>query len=292
MKLSIVIPTYNRAKVFPRAVKSVTKQTYTNWELIIVDDGSTDDTQTVVGRLQTKDRRIRYLRLPANRGFYAARNRGVEKASGDWVCFLDSDDEYLPGALAAITDELDKVDKKIGVAQFMLVAHSKTGKEEKLGFRCRDANWDYYQPTYEEIVLKKDLKQDMHRCVRRKVAQKCPYSEANPGLENLHYANLAKAGVQFLYVNRPVVWIHQDEFSHNQVRFKKWPRKFARAYAELIMKHSIVFQKQKQHLFDHQVRIMRCYLVACDPRFLWWAGRAFFNQPQKFVDGIKRALKM
>ena len=91
--VTVIIPTYNRADLLPRAVSSVLNQTYAALELLIVDDGSTDGTAEVVKRFQ--DPRVRFLRLDQNQGQCAAMNAGIEAARGDWVCFLDSDDEYL-----------------------------------------------------------------------------------------------------------------------------------------------------------------------------------------------------
>jgi glycosyltransferase involved in cell wall biosynthesis len=100
---SIVIPTYNRAGTIPRAVGSCLAQTFGDFEVIVVDDGSQDDTGRVVGAIG--DGRIRYLRT-ANAGAAAARNTGAAAAAGSYLCFLDSDDEFLPGKLRAFHDAI------------------------------------------------------------------------------------------------------------------------------------------------------------------------------------------
>jgi hypothetical protein len=97
--VSVVIPAYNRAAVVPRAIDSVRRQRYPRWEIVVVDDASRDDTAAVVER--SGDSRIRCVRHPVNRGCPAARNTGVEAATGEVVAFLDSDDEWLPGHLAS-----------------------------------------------------------------------------------------------------------------------------------------------------------------------------------------------
>ncbi|WP_092066134.1 glycosyltransferase family 2 protein [Desulfonauticus submarinus] len=96
MLVSVIIPTYNRASFLKDAVLSVLEQTYTNLELIIVDDGSTDDTSSVVSRI--KDKRLRYF-YQENKGVAAARNFGLSLAKGDIISFLDSDDYWLPTKL-------------------------------------------------------------------------------------------------------------------------------------------------------------------------------------------------
>lgn len=96
-KISVVIPTYNRSALIERAVKSVAQQTYENLEIIVVDDGSEDDTEAVVNSI--KDNRIRYIKLPVNSGAANARNMGVEYATGSLVAFQDSDDYWKPQKL-------------------------------------------------------------------------------------------------------------------------------------------------------------------------------------------------
>ena len=95
--VSIVTPTYNRSDFLPEAIDSVLGQTYENFELIIVDDGSTDDTQALVESYQ-KDPRIRYF-YQANQGQSVARNRGIAESKGEFICFLDSDNAWLPQKL-------------------------------------------------------------------------------------------------------------------------------------------------------------------------------------------------
>lgn len=96
MPISVVIPTHNRSKCIARAVDSVFAQTYGNYEIIIVDDGSMDDTRDV---LQEKyGDRIRYMYQP-NKGPAAARNRGIQEARYELIAFLDSDDSWLPRKL-------------------------------------------------------------------------------------------------------------------------------------------------------------------------------------------------
>ena len=94
-RVSVVIPTYNRAGTVGRAIASALAQTDQDREIIVVDDGSTDATAAVVARLGDA---VRYVRQE-NRGVAAARNRGIREARGAYVAFLDSDDEWLPEKL-------------------------------------------------------------------------------------------------------------------------------------------------------------------------------------------------
>ena len=92
---SVVIPTFNRRILLERAINSVIKQTLKDFELIIIDDGSTDDTSLFLDRLKSKYKGFPFFVIQQkNKGVSAARNAGIIKARGDWVAFLDSDDEW------------------------------------------------------------------------------------------------------------------------------------------------------------------------------------------------------
>ena len=95
--VSVIIPTYNRAEKLHKSISSVLAQTYTDFELLIIDDGSTDHTDEVVNSFA--DTRIRYVKMPQNGGASAARNEGIRLAEGTWVAFHDSDDVWRPEKL-------------------------------------------------------------------------------------------------------------------------------------------------------------------------------------------------
>lgn len=98
--ISVILPSFNRGSVLPRAIESVLAQTESNLELIVVDDGSCDDTQALIAGIE--DPRIRSVRGDRNRGANWARNRGIERARASLVSFLDSDDVYLPNKVEAV----------------------------------------------------------------------------------------------------------------------------------------------------------------------------------------------
>jgi glycosyltransferase involved in cell wall biosynthesis len=96
-RVSVIIPTYNRAILLPRAIQSVLEQDFGDFELVIIDDGSMDETWQVMA--QFPDPRIRYIRLEKNQGIGFARGEGVRQSRGELVAFNDSDDVWLPGKL-------------------------------------------------------------------------------------------------------------------------------------------------------------------------------------------------
>ena len=101
--VSVIIPTYNRAHLIGRAIQSVLNQTYKDFEIIVVDDGSTDSTEKAVREFQEQGKRIKYIRHNKNKGGSAARNTGIKAAKGEYIAFLDDDDEWLR----------DKIEKQV-----------------------------------------------------------------------------------------------------------------------------------------------------------------------------------
>jgi glycosyltransferase involved in cell wall biosynthesis len=109
-RISVILPTYNRAHMLARAIDSVLRQAWQDFELLVIDDGSTDETPQLMQSRYGDDRRIRYLRRPVNGGPAAARNTGLEVARGALIAFQDSDDEWLHERLSALLAPFDADD--------------------------------------------------------------------------------------------------------------------------------------------------------------------------------------
>ncbi|MHC0444406.1 glycosyltransferase family 2 protein [Flavobacterium sp. 3-218] len=97
--VSIIVPTYNTEKFIRSTIDSVQNQTYTNWEMILADDASTDQTVAIIEEFAEKDNRIKLFKLPENRGNGFARNAALEKATGKYIAYLDADDLWFPEKL-------------------------------------------------------------------------------------------------------------------------------------------------------------------------------------------------
>ena len=117
--VSIIMPSYRTAKYIAESISSVQRQTYTNWELIIVDDCSPDNTDEVIAPFLS-DKRIRYLKNKVNSGAAVSRNRALREARGRWIAFLDSDDLWMP----------DKLEKQISFMKQRGYHFSYTNYEE------------------------------------------------------------------------------------------------------------------------------------------------------------------
>jgi len=112
-EVSVIIPTYNRAHLIKRGIQSVLNQTYQNFEIIVVDDGSTDNTEEEVKNFNNK--KIRYIRVNENKGAASARNTAIKVAQGDYIAFQDSDDEWFPNKLERQMEVFKNASPKVGV---------------------------------------------------------------------------------------------------------------------------------------------------------------------------------
>lgn len=127
---SVILPTYNRGHLMAVAIESVRNQKFEEWELIIVDDGSTDNTRALVQRFQQQDPRIKYL-FQENAERSVARNNGIAQARGKYICFIDSDDYYLPEYLLAFKKIILKNKEPKGLL-FCNISFEYDGKIEPL----------------------------------------------------------------------------------------------------------------------------------------------------------------
>lgn len=118
-RISVIMPVFNRAGLVAQAIDSVLSQRFTDFELLVVDDGSTDGTADVVSGVA--DARVRLIRQGSNRGSNAARNAGIAAAHGAILCFLDSDDLYLPGKLEMVVRRFADQEVDVLVDSFVRV---------------------------------------------------------------------------------------------------------------------------------------------------------------------------
>lgn len=106
-KISILMAVYNAVPYLRESIESIRRQTFKEWELIAIDDASTDDSRAILSNYAEADPRIRLISLPHNGGQGKARNEGLRQAQGDYICFVDSDDSLAPDALQKIVDRFE-----------------------------------------------------------------------------------------------------------------------------------------------------------------------------------------
>lgn len=223
--VSVIIPSYNREKLIEKSIKSVLNQSYKNIEIIVVDDNSSDNTESVVKSLQDKYEFIKYIRHETNKGGSAARNSGVKVALGELIAFLDSDDEWVGNKLEKNLEIFHKNDKVAMVYSDMYLVNADTA-EEKLN-KSKKYDDKYYGLLCENIIGSTSLimiKKDVFNNVGG-------FKEGLPSCQDWDfYLNVAKENV-IEKIDEPLLkyYIHQNSISGNLDRALKG--------------HKIIFEK-------------------------------------------------
>lgn len=159
---SVVIPTYNRSGLLKEAVHSIMDQSFEDFELLIVDDHSTDNTKNVVASFQ--DTRIKYIVNDRTKGGAGTRNAGIFRAKGDWVAFLDDDDVWLPNKLESEYKKIQEVDSAVGLVYSGSATYDFSKKRqltvhvpEKEGWIQKDLLYKNYIGTFSRVSIQSDL---------------------------------------------------------------------------------------------------------------------------------------
>lgn len=118
-KISIIVPVYNDEKYVGRCINSILAQTFTDFELLLIDDGSKDTSGKICDEYANRDRRIKVFHKE-NGGVSTARNAGIKNSNGEWIIFLDSDDYFLPEALSTLLGVVTKYDCFVGTGNYWL----------------------------------------------------------------------------------------------------------------------------------------------------------------------------
>jgi glycosyltransferase involved in cell wall biosynthesis len=205
---SIVIPAFNRANIIGMALRSVFSQDFTDFEIIVVDDGSKDGLEGVVSAFE--DPRIRYIRQE-NAGGGAARNRGIDEACGRYIAFLDSDDVFLPEHLSAMHAILADRDDVVAYAQ--VIVDRQNGKTFLKPPRAIGENED----MAEYLCCSRGFLQTSTLVVPSAIAKRVRYRDKMPFGQDTDFAiRLSREGCRFVMAERPgAIW--NDSFDPRRV---------------------------------------------------------------------------
>lgn len=253
-RISVVVPTFNQARFLGEALRSVCDQTVPDWEVLVINNHSEDETEDVVRSIE--DRRIALTNFH-NRGVIAAsRNVGISKARGEWVAFLDSDDSWLPNYLErcmALADEADV----IGVT----IAMERDGEVQKI-LRAGPA----HRATFRYLLYNGPCLTPSGTIVRRELLEKVGGFSEDPafatGEDHDLWLKLAAQGARFQFVDDPLVRYRLHDSNSS--------RKVAQHMAAGLAILEAHFAKlDDKTLVDH-VLYRRCRAL-----YFYGAGRAF-----------------
>lgn len=247
--ISVVIPTFKRPDYLARAIESVLKQTYANWELVVVDDNGEasefrKSTESLMYRYAS-DPRIEYLKHSENRGGSAARNTGIQRTSGEYVAFLDDDDEWLPTKLEAQKRCFERASQNTALIYTGLTI---VGTESGVRRVSR--------PTLRGKILEPLLRKNHVRttstilCKRAALLSIGMFDESLAARQDIDlYIRLAEK-YEFDFVSEPLVNVYR----HSQDSIGKNSRGAAEAHTLFLQKHETLLSRYPK-TYGHRLKI-------------------------------------
>lgn len=270
--ISVVIPAYKRGHVIERAVRSVLEQTHQNFEILVVDDGSQDNTELVIASLAKEEPRIRYFCHDINRGAQAARNTGAKAAQGEWVVFLDSDDYLTPNSLEVRMSAAQREGVKVINSKCLVLKEDESmtayGTPALNGYIYRNL-LHYYGPLFSGLLIAKEALEKIGYLDEQIIS----YQDWDTVIRLAKYYSFGfVAEPTFIYDCRG-----DDTISKNMVRE-------AEGYRQVFKKHffEIIKQLGPQVIAHHYRHITDRYQSAGDQKsarfyqiaaLLWWPFR-------------------
>jgi glycosyltransferase involved in cell wall biosynthesis len=227
-KVSIIIPTRNRSNMLLSAINSVMLQSYQNYEILVVDDCSTDDTRKVVQAMQNG--KIKYISHDFQKGEAGSRNTGIKNATGEFIAFLDDDDEWLPDKLKLQLELFEKREKYIGAVYtgywFVNIKNNEIlfqNIPEKKGFIYNELLLDNVIGTPSTVLLRKQVIQEIGL-----------FDESLPYYVDYDLFIRISKYYQFEYIKTPLVkyHVHDNMLSRNPHILLKGIEKFRRKYSK------------------------------------------------------------
>lgn len=231
--ISVIIPTYNRDKTILKSINSVLNQTYSDIEVIVVDDGSTDNTKKTVNSI--KDKRLKYI-YQKNQGACVARNRGIEEARGEYIAFHDSDDEWKNNKLEVQIKFLNE--KK---ADFVSCGMKRNTKSN-----LKNVSLDYEINL--ENLLKYNVMSTQTMLMKKEVCQKVKFDKSFKRLQDWDYVlQVYLANYKIEYLNKPLVETNDSDNSitynvnieyacnHLIEKYKKYYNQYKKSLAYVYM---------------------------------------------------------
>lgn len=266
--VSVVIPVYNREKTILRALNSVLRQTYSNIEVIVVDDGSTDSTAQIVSNCA--DERVRLIRLSNNQGANKARNTGISKAKGEYIAFQDSDDEWLTDKLEKQLAYMLKTAAKAVYCPYILYDEGKTCIVPK-----DYMNENICEKNVAETLKKGNVASTQTLMIKRELFSKIGMFDADmKRLQDYEFVIRLVKKEYLGYVKEPLVKVYRMEQSITSNRHL-----VLEAYTKILEKHSD---------FVDINTVFRRYLWNAEAL---WNGQIHWSEFDKIVELISKSEK-
>lgn len=244
MKFSILVPVYNVEKYIDECITSILNQTYTDYEVILVDDGSTDSSGEICDRYALKDERVRVIHKE-NQGLISARRVGVSWARGDYCIFVDSDDAIKPELLSTVSEYINKYNADIVLYSFVYYDGQKIrSRNKKLFEDGKLFEYDCKKMLFDEFVSGPNYYAICAKCIRMDIVKSDPID-----YEKYYEFNMSEDVLQSIY---PLTKAERIVFADKELYLYRYnPQSISHS-----MKSDTIYKKNTSHVFD----MMRKYL--------------------------------
>lgn len=242
--VSVILPTYNRAHLICRAIQSILAQTFGDFELIVVDDGSTDNTEEIVKNFN--DKRIKYIKCKENKGASTARNTGIKASKGEYIAFQDSDDEWLQEKLEKQVEILLHSPPEVGVA-YTGIFRIEDDKKIYIPAGC----FTLKEGKIHSELLKENFVGTPAVLIKKQCFERIRYfDEKLPALEDWELWIEISKYYEFRYINKPLVYSYYTPSSVNVNQ-----NNALKALQMILINHREDFNKSKRVLSKHYLFI-------------------------------------
>lgn len=245
--VSVIIPTYNRADCICAGIDSVLAQTYKDYEVIVVDDGSTDNTKQVLQPYIDRNR-IEYI-YQKNAGCAAARNSGIRISRGEWIAFLDSDDRWHPEYLECQMKCLERLSTKVSIAN---VSPDYKGKNDSVGqhnnLELRDDNFQFVSDPLEITLVRNELTVTLQGMVieRKLIEQLGGFDERVFWASDRRFILRLATATPFAYLNQKLVILDRTPERERLTKDLSHKAQMVRSSSHVLNYAEVYFRCRKQ----------------------------------------------
>lgn len=261
--ITILIPTKNRRVFLERALKSVFNQTVLPDEIVVVNDGSIDDTKEFLEKIAANHRILKVINREKSGGVNTARNQGIGESSSDWIAFLDDDDEFDINAIEIIRKKINEIPKDF----FVIYLNSKIYRDDHsftggFQFEKLNNNLNFYDPSYEETITKFNLRGDCKPVFRKSLFKNKKYlfPESVNGFESYTMNLIAKDKKGIRYFRDVTTLIHQENELNDRLSInasKKNPLPLLILHIRQVFQHFLFYIKHPPFFFKKFVEMLK-----------------------------------
>lgn len=274
-KYSIIIPVYNSSKTLERCINSVLNQNYDDWELIIIDDGSTDNSVEIIKKFTNNNDKIKFF-SQKNSGPGRARNFGIEKSNSDYICFMDADDYMEDNYLQLVDSKINA--EKCDVLFLDLILEKENGKIDNI-LKFKQFEGFSKEKLISCLVMGKLPWGAYNKVVKSEIIKKCKFSELSVGEEIVYTFDVINNSNSFACLNEPVYhYIHNENGQHKKGGIDPW-----KLVMDKIENHLVELHIEKKYKNELSILAVKSVIIAVYRCFLSFNYKEAVEKIKKII---------